>query len=63
MERTVLGSSFSNDRANGQHNTVVQGKNIAATSGLRVLLDNTTVANVYIHLERSHTTRQERVTD
>ena len=38
-------------RANGQHNTVVQGKYIAATSWLCVLLDNTTVDNVYIHLD------------
>ena len=34
-----------------QHNTVVQGKYIAATSWLCVLLDNTTVDNVFIHLD------------
>ena len=65
----VLSSSFWNDHANGQHNTVVKAKNIAATSWLCVLLDNTTMANVYIHLEQSHnhsglqTRSQERVTD
>ena len=47
----MLSSSFSSDPANGQHNTVVQGKYIAATSWLCVLLDNTTVDNVYIHLD------------
>ena len=39
------------DHVNGQHNTVVQGKYIAATSWLCVLLHNTTVDNVYIHLD------------
>ena len=43
----VLSSLFSND----QHNTVVQGKYIAATSWLCALLDNTTVDNVYVHLD------------
>ena len=50
VQCTVLSSSFSNDRANGQHNTVVQGKYIAATSWLCVLFDNTTVDNVYIDM-------------
>ena len=45
---TILSFSFSNDRANGQRNTVVQGKHTAATSWLCALLNNTTVDNVYI---------------
>ena len=51
MKRTVLSSSLSNDRANGQHDTVVRGKYKAATSWLYVLLDNTTVDNVNILLD------------
>ena len=50
---------------NGQHKTVVQGKYIAATSWLCVLLDNTTVDNMYIHLDIKLTCIEgkQRVTD
>ena len=54
--------SFSNDRANSQHNTVVHGKYVAATSWLCVLLDNTTVDNVYIHLDTELTSVEDKPT-
>ena len=60
---SVLSPLFSNDPANSQHNTVVQGKYIAATSWLCVLLDNTTIDNVYIHLDIKLTCSQGWLSD
>ena len=57
VTHSFLSSLFLNDRANGQQNTVIQGKCIAATSWLCVLLDNTTVDNVYIYLDISQFVR------